>query len=111
MFSDCRITVLRRSLDRELIAEFLETSHADIPPCERFTEGQQFVVDRLFDMPEGFCPWAWADIRHVLLRVAAGGDMPGMRQKGVEVAGCSDWFRPVLFKIERINDPAGQAEA
>jgi uncharacterized repeat protein (TIGR04076 family) len=106
MFSNCKITVLRRSLDHELISEFLDSTYAGMTPCERYGDGQEFVVDRLFDIPDGFCPWAWADIRHVLMRVASGGDMPGMRQKGVEVAGCSDWFRPVLFKIERIESLA-----
>jgi uncharacterized repeat protein (TIGR04076 family) len=103
MLSNCKITVLRRSLDRELIKEFRDPSYADTPPCENFTVGQEFLVDQHFGIPEGFCPWAWADIRHVILRVACGGDMPGMRHKGVEVAGCTDWFRPVLFKVERIE--------
>ena len=103
MFSKCRITVLRRSLDQELISEFVDSTYAGMEPCEAFEDGQEFIVDELFGPPEGFCVWAWADIRHVIARVASGGDLPGMRRKGVEIAGCTDWFRPVLFKIERIE--------
>jgi uncharacterized repeat protein (TIGR04076 family) len=31
--------------------------------------------------------------------------MPGIRQPGIIIAGCTDWFRPVIFKVERMaND-------
>ena len=101
--SKCRITVLKRNLDRDLIAQFIDDDYADMAPCEIFRDGQEFIVEQIHQPPEGFCLWAWADIRHVITRVAAGGDFPGMRKKGVEVAGCTDWFRPVIFKIERIE--------
>lgn len=55
-FSRCRITVLRRSLDEELIAEFLDEKHAGMKRCEGNTEGQEFLVTELFGPPEGFCP-------------------------------------------------------
>lgn len=103
MLSRCRITVIRRSLDRELIDEYLDSEHADMGRCGNFEEGQEFIVDSAFAMPEGFCPSAWADIRHVALRVASGGKMPGMRHEGVEIGSCSDWFRPVIFRIERVE--------
>jgi uncharacterized repeat protein (TIGR04076 family) len=38
------------------------------------------------------------------MRVACGGEMPFLREPGVEIAGCTDWFRPVLFKVERLDD-------
>ena len=101
--SKCRITVLRRNLDSDLIAQFIDDDYADMVPCEIFRDGQEFIVEQVHQPPEGFCPWAWADIRHVIIRIAAGGDFPGMRKKGVEIAGCTDWFRPVIFKIERIE--------
>jgi len=103
VLSKCRVTVLRRSLDQELIVEFLDSTYADMKPCESFSDGQEFLVEKLFRPPDGFCSWAWADIRHVIARVASGGEMPGMRRGGVEIAGCTDWFRPVLFKIERVE--------
>jgi uncharacterized repeat protein (TIGR04076 family) len=101
--SKCRITVLRRTFDRELIAQFIDDGHADMAPCEVLRDGQEFIVEQFHQPPEGFCSWAWADIRQAILRVAAGADFPWMRERGVEIAGCSDWFRPVIFKIERIE--------
>jgi uncharacterized repeat protein (TIGR04076 family) len=103
LLSRCRITVVRRSLDKELIEEYLSSEHADMGQCSNFKDGQEFTVDETFRMPEGFCPSAWADIRHVALRVASGGNMPGMRRPGVEIGSCSDWFRPVIFRIERLE--------
>jgi uncharacterized repeat protein (TIGR04076 family) len=101
--SKCKVTVLRRGLDRELIAEFISDEYAEMGRCEALRDGQEFIVEQVDRPPDGLCPWAWADIRHVIARVAAGGDLPGMRRQGVEIAGCTDWFRPVIFKIERIE--------
>jgi uncharacterized repeat protein (TIGR04076 family) len=103
----CRITVLQRTLNRDLIDEYLSEEYQEIGPCEVFSDGQQFVLEGFEEMstvPEGFCAWAWADIRHDILRVGSGGEMPGLRQTGIAIAACTDWSRPVLFKIERIED-------
>lgn len=102
----CRITVLKRTINRDLIDEYVEDAYQDIGPCERFEEGQAFVVDPSVP-PEAFsarCPWAWADIRRDILTVAYGGDVPGMKQRGTVITGCTDWFRPVIFKVERLPD-------
>jgi uncharacterized repeat protein (TIGR04076 family) len=103
----CRITVLRRTVNRNLLDEYLDDSYKDLGPCELFSEGQEFVLEgyeELATVPEGFCAWAWADLRHDILRVASGGDMPGLKQPGTAIAGCTDWLRPVIFRIERIED-------
>ena len=71
--------------------------------CDRFNDGQKFKVDEAFQMPEGFCLSAWADIRHDIMIVSAGGDLPWMKQRGTVITGCTDWFRPVIFKVERIE--------
>jgi uncharacterized repeat protein (TIGR04076 family) len=103
----CKITILKRTLNRDLLDEYLSEEYKDLGPCELFSEGQEFVLDGYEEMaavPEGFCAWAWADIRHDILRVASGGDMPGLKQPGTAITGCTDWMRPVIFKIERIED-------
>ena len=103
----CKITVLKRTLNHHLIDEYLAEEYKEIGPCEQISDGQEFVLEGFEEMatvPEGFCAWAWADIRHDVLRVASGGDMPGFKQAGIAIAGCTDWFRPVIFKIERIED-------
>ena len=103
MVSRCKITVIKRTLDVELISEFLDEKRGSLKPCEACADGQEFIVTELYSPPKGLCPWAWADIRQAVARVATGGQLPGLRMEGVEIAGCTDWFRPVIFKIERID--------
>jgi uncharacterized repeat protein (TIGR04076 family) len=103
----CKITVLKTTIKQDLIDEYLEDAYKDIGPCECFTDGQEFVIEsqeELSVVPEGFCAWAWADIRKDLMTVALGGDMPGFRRRGTVITGCTDWFRPVIFKVERTEN-------
>jgi uncharacterized repeat protein (TIGR04076 family) len=89
-----------------LIDEYLEDPYKAIGPCECFEEGQEFVIDPSA-VPEDFlarCAWAWADIRRDILTVAYGGDMPGMKQRGTLITGCTDWLRSVIFKVERVDE-------
>lgn len=102
----CRITILKRTLNRDLIDQYLDDAYKDMGPCECFEEGQQFVIDPA-QVPEEFCArcaWAWADIRKDIVAVASGADMPGVKQPGTVITGCRDWFRPVIFKLERMED-------
>jgi uncharacterized repeat protein (TIGR04076 family) len=99
----CKVTVLKRTIDRDLIHEYLEDEYQDIGPCECFTDGQEILIEDYAVVPEGFCPSAWADIRKDILAVAMGANMPGIKQPGTIIAGCLDWFRPVIFKVERVE--------
>jgi uncharacterized repeat protein (TIGR04076 family) len=101
----CKITVLKRTINQDLIDEYLDDPYRDIGRCECFEEGQEFVIDPA-TVPEDFCArcaWAWADIRKDILAVASGADMVGMRQPGTVITGCTDWLRPVIFKVERMK--------
>lgn len=99
----CKVTVLKRTLHRDLADEYLDDAYKDIGLCECFEDGQEFVIEPDEGVPEGFCVWAWADIRSDILTVAYGGDMPGMKPRGTFITGCADWFRPVIFKVERME--------
>ena len=103
----CKITILKRTIHQDLIKEYLTDDCHSLNPCERFQDGQEFVLESEVDfqkVPEGFCDWAWADIRKDVLFVAFGGNMPGYKERGMAITGCSDWFRPVIFKVERMKD-------
>ena len=103
----CKITVLKRTLNSDLLGEYVSEEYHSLGACDRLSDGQEFLLDgfeELASVPEGFCDWAWADIRHEILRVAWAGDQPGFKEPGVAIAACSDYFRPVYFKIERIED-------
>jgi uncharacterized repeat protein (TIGR04076 family) len=101
----CKITVLKRTINQDLINEYLGDECKDIGLCECFRDSQEIVIEDYAVVPEGFCASAWADIRKDILAVAMGANMPGIRQPGIIIAGCTDWFRPVIFKVERMaND-------
>jgi uncharacterized repeat protein (TIGR04076 family) len=87
-----RITVLRKDFEKEFI-EKLKTGPAG--PCTRLNENQEFTITSQWEMPEGFCQWAWADIRTYVPMVLGFGSP--------FVVCCTDGFRPVFFKLERIE--------
>ncbi|HSG28559.1 MAG TPA: TIGR04076 family protein [Candidatus Krumholzibacterium sp.] len=98
-----KITVIKRTIDEELIRDYISDRYGGMQKCDRFSEGDVFYVDHLFDPPEGFCPWAWADIRRDIMLVGTGGGMPVIRQPHTLISGCTDWFRPVIFKLEQVE--------
>jgi len=100
-----RITVLKRTFHQDLVDTYLEKGCRPQGPCECFKEGQEFIVDPS-KAPGEFlncCPWAWADIYKAIVNVASGANMIGAKEPGIVIAGCNDWFRPVIFKIERLS--------
>ncbi|MCL1854226.1 MAG: TIGR04076 family protein [Clostridia bacterium] len=91
-----QITVLKKCFH----AEFLERYAADPDSwreCDHFNVGDQFVADpeRPWDMPEGFCSWAWADIQKLVYGMARGG-------QDCFLTCCTDGYRPVLFALEKL---------
>lgn len=100
-----RITVLKRALFEDICTQYGSQHFLDqggCSPCTRFEDGQQFILDHGLDKPEGFCPYAFADIRHELMVVLNGGSRPYVGQEGTAIVCCTDAMKPVLFKIERI---------
>ena len=97
MNANVRITVLRRLWHEDILAEYGESVWQ---PCERLEEGQEFLCESV-NMPEGFCSWAWCDIQKYVMTLARGGNFLGVKP-GLFVTCCTDGFRPVLFKLERI---------
>lgn len=89
----CKITVLKRTVNNEWNQEF---RNREGTKCELFKDGQEFVLDSQWSAPEGFCHWAWADMRSMIQLVNEG-------KFETFVSCCTDGFRPVFFKIERIQ--------
>jgi uncharacterized repeat protein (TIGR04076 family) len=87
-----KITVLKRGFEKDLV-DNLKTGPKG--PCTRFSDGQEFKVTSQWAMPEKFCEWAYADIRAYI---------PMVLGQGNPIAVCcTDGFRPVFFKIERVD--------
>ncbi len=97
MNSKVKITVVRRLVNEDLLKEYADSVW---DPCEKLSDGQEFITDGV-DMPQGFCGWAWTDIHKCVLTLARGGSFIGVKP-GVFVTCCTDGFRPVTFKLERI---------
>lgn len=103
----CRITVLKRNWDQALADKYL--ADPNIGPCSWFQEGQEFLVDEyeFFHMLNGkFCSEAWDCIaRYVYAALQGGAIMKGWTSDSkVMIACCNDGVRPVVFKIERIDE-------
>lgn len=103
MFYACKVTVIKRMLNKDLADEYLNNSER-FAICNKVTDNQEFVVNNPFEMPEGICESAWADIRPYILTIAAGGEFGFMKETHTALASCSDLFRPVIFRIERIDE-------
>lgn len=97
-----KITVLRKMANHDLVDEYCQPD-VDVP-CPHFDDGQEFLIDD-HQMPEGFCVWAWNDIRKVYLTLRFGGSFDGwMKEENTIIACCSDGLRPVVFEVQRIDD-------
>ena len=96
-----RITVLKKYFHREFIEKYAADPER-WTECKRFEVGQQFVTSKEFpwEMPEGFCGWAWADIQKLVYGMARGG-------QDVFVTCCTDGYRPVIFKLDKVKDTPG----
>jgi uncharacterized repeat protein (TIGR04076 family) len=90
----CKITVVRRAIHQDLADKY--RNGRKVTQCDRFKDGQEFVLSQPWSTPEGFCPWAWADIRTYVMANFHGGELP-------LVACCTDGLRPVHFALEKIE--------
>ena len=103
--SRCKITVLRRMFNEDYAREYCANPKAGL--CGAFTEGQTFTLNTP-DKPVGFCEEAWSAItRYVFaFTVGGGGFFNGrwMKDENTMIACCNDGIRPVVFKLERIDE-------
>lgn len=99
MNAEVKITVLRRTINQDFLKSSADTTGE---LCERLQEGQEFVSCGA-NMPDGFCSWAWCDIQKYVLTLARGGNFIGAKP-GMFVTCCTDGFRPVFFRIQRLGE-------
>ncbi|HIU75393.1 MAG TPA: TIGR04076 family protein [Candidatus Pelethocola excrementipullorum] len=103
----CKITVLKKELYPDLQEKYLANPKAG--KCEFFEEGQEWIVgiDDFFRMMNGgFCAEAWDCIsRYVYSAIQGGSIMKGWSaDERIMIASCNDGTRPVIFKLERIDE-------
>lgn len=95
-----KITILKRRQNEDFLKEYADSIW---PKCELFEEGQEFITADGIEMPEGMCGWAWADMHKCILTLSRGGNFEGVKP-GVFITCCTDGFRPVSFKLERLEE-------
>jgi uncharacterized repeat protein (TIGR04076 family) len=100
-----RITVERKFSPREVFGQDMKqaSSGDTIPSCRFVEEGQEFIAENSFKMPDGFCGWAWRDMTVRLTKFDLIDDMDWPKRDVTYVA-CGDGIRPVIFRLERLND-------
>lgn len=100
-FHLCKITVIQKCFNRELSDTYLKDP-STMKICTMVEENQEFLVKDPYTMPEKMCASAWADIRPYIIAMATGGTFDFMCDSQSALSMCSDPFRPVVFKIERV---------
>ena len=91
----CNITVLKRTLHKDLADEFCLQP---VEACPVFVEGRQYVYDHFGEgnKPEGFCEHAWHDIYMDVITLMSNGDHEGwMKNKGMRntrQTSIAKWF-------------------
>ncbi|MFX1511460.1 MAG: TIGR04076 family protein [Promethearchaeota archaeon] len=99
----CKITVLKRTFHPEFAEEYCKDPQTGI--CTAFVEGDEFITESSTVMPDGFCHYAWIDLHRILLALMAGGNFgTWMKDEKTNIVCCTDGIRPVIFKLERIEE-------
>ena len=98
-----KVTVIKKLDMREIhpdedwgAAESLE------PICPAFNVGDEFIVDS--ECPKGFCAGAFVDLWRFISGMRAGANYSWMKKPGTLLTCCTDGFRPVIFKLERLDE-------
>ena len=98
-----KITVVKKLNRKDIFGDKPPVSSDDAPECERLQTGQEFISEE-GRCPPDFCAWAFADIQRDITHLRLGGDFPWVKEKGTVLSCCTDGARPVIFKLERIED-------
>lgn len=103
----CKVTVIDKKVFPDLQKEYLSNPEAGV--CPLFEIGDEFLFDfRTFQSMNGgkFCMEAFDAIsRYIYAAMQGGSIMQGWtNDEKMMIACCNDGTRPVIFKIERIDD-------
>ena len=95
----CKITALKTMSDQGLTSENRRLGQM---LCPYFTEGQEFIVDT--HPGEGFCALAWNDIYKSYATLMSEGHYLEVQDGNTIITHCRDSIRPVVFKLERVDN-------
>lgn len=98
----CRITVLKCMHHEELASQY----YSKTPICERFHEGQEFIVDQnsmsgFWHLMGGrFCAEAWSGVSTYVDTVLQGGTFGNPDGSVYKIVSCPHGIHPVIFRVE-----------
>jgi len=98
-----KITVVKKISRKDMFGNNPPVETILPPECDRLEVGQEFISEDC-DCPPDFCNWAFADIQRDIAHLFFGGSYPFLKEEGVALSCCTDGSRPVIFKLERIED-------
>ena len=98
-----RVTVVKKVNNKDMFGDSPPVGFTANPVCDMLEVGQEFISEN-GACPEGLCAWAFADIQRDISHLSLGGDFPWIKEKGTMLSCCTDGVRPVVFKLERIED-------
>jgi len=99
-----KITVIKKEFHLDFAEEYL-TDGGEVGPCPLMNVGDEFLYEGGAEMPAGLCPWAWIDIYRGVNALSAGASFkPWNKMDGLQILCCTDGIRPVIFKVEAINE-------
>ncbi|MDH5769713.1 MAG: TIGR04076 family protein [Candidatus Bathyarchaeota archaeon] len=100
-----KITVVRTTKTSEFWGDKLPVTAEMDDQCSIFREGQEFVIEAFRPkVPQGFCSWAWRDLLQIITALRCGADFPWTKEEATSLHCCTDGWRPVFFRLERIED-------
>lgn len=95
----CKVTVLKCLFDAELKAQYVPDP--DYGACPFCASGDVFYSDH-GEQPENFrCKVGWSSIAREAARFAQGQGGPG---GGPQILCCNDGIRPVIFRLETVEE-------
>ena len=99
-----QITVLRKMFYSDLAESYL-TDGKETGACPLLNEGEVYTYSGQAIMPKGFCQWAWIDIYRSVMALSSGATFaPWNNKDNMQIYCCTDGIRPVIFKIEALNE-------
>lgn len=98
-----KITVMKKTFNKELADQY---GCSGIQPCHIYEVGQEFISEEACK-PDGICEDAWTAFGKYVFALATGAELfwtDWIDKKHICINSCNDGLRPVIFKLEVIED-------
>ena len=100
-----KITVIATTFNEEIAKKYADEG---LTACTYNTVGQVFYSNG-WQKPEGLCDNAWKSMQDYVMTLSHGGKnfFDGwLKDENVAIISCNDGTRPVIYKIEALNENA-----